>query len=70
MKRRDLLNLIGDEAAEQGVDFKKEREGSRHTVYSLGGLRLPIPRHRDINDFTAEGILKTAAQVLGRDWWK
>ncbi len=69
-KRRDLIKLIADAAAEAGIPFGVHREGGRHTVYDLGGKRIPIARHADIADQMAEVIFKQAAEKLGKGWWK
>lgn len=49
--------------------FEINREG-KHTVYSLDGLMIPIPRHSEINERTARDILKECEQKLGKNWWK
>lgn len=46
------------------------REGARHSIYEVGGVRVPIPRHAEINELTAVGIYKEAARSLGEDWWR
>ena len=38
-------------------------------VFSLDGLRLPIPNHREIAEGTARSILRQAAAKLGEEWW-
>jgi hypothetical protein len=45
------------------VDLELIREGANHELWSLGGMRLIIPRHREINQRTAEGIIKRAEEV-------
>jgi hypothetical protein len=32
--------------------------------------KVSILRHRDINDFTAQGILADLADEREKDWWK
>jgi len=29
-----------------------------------------VPRHSDINEFTAEAIMKELEEELGKGWWK
>ena len=62
MLRRDLLSLLKD----AGYDWL--REGDHTTMYKPGvpkdqpplrGL-IQVPRHREINEETANGILKQA----------
>lgn len=50
-------------AKEAQVDLSLIREGANHELWSLAGLRLIIPRHREINQRTAEGIVKKAEEV-------
>ena len=54
MKRVDLIRRI----TEEGCVFV--RAGSRHDVYRnvITGAMQPIPRHREINEHTAEGIIR------------
>jgi hypothetical protein len=69
-KRRDIIKIIATAAANQGLTFKITREGSRHTVYDLDGMKIPIARHNEIGNQMAEVIYKEAAAKLGKDWWK
>lgn len=54
MKRKDLLKYL----IMYGCVF--EREGKRHTVYynPASNKSTTIPRHNEINTFTARGICK------------
>ena len=70
MKRRDLIRKIAAEAAAQGHDWSVEREGGRHTVYRLGNLRIPIPRHNEVGEMLAREICKECEPVLGKGWWR
>ncbi|CAN5908865.1 hypothetical protein BH23ACT10_BH23ACT10_22550 [soil metagenome] len=54
-------------AATVDVDLEFLREGANHEVWSLGGQRITIPRHREINERTAQGIIKTAQEVTRDD---
>ena len=69
-KRRDIIRGIAAAAAAQGVTFTLTCEGSRHAVYDLGGIKIPIARRGEIGDRMAEVIYKEAAAKLGTDWWK
>ena len=54
MKRKDLIkHLLG-----QGCIF--EREGKKHTLYynPKSKKSATIPRHKEINTFTARGICR------------
>lgn len=52
MKRRDLIKLL----EKNGWTFK--REGTDHTVYERNGKIEMVPRHREINENLAKGIIK------------
>jgi len=55
MKRRDLINILRKNG------FEKAREGSAHTIYKAGNKReVQVPRHRELNENTANQILKDA----------
>ena len=42
-----------------------EREGGSHEVWTNGEMKTAVPRHREIKEFTARGILKTAQENPG-----
>lgn len=67
-KRRDVLNSIRLAAQERGLEWVEVREGARHTVYALDGLRIPVPRHREIDDQMARVIFRECEPKLGKDW--
>jgi len=46
------------------------RQGGRHEVWQCGRTKVTIPRHREINEITAQGIFTTLEAELGRGWWK
>ena len=69
-KRRDVITRITKAAAAAGLTWKIEREGARHTVYTLDGLRIPIPRHTEIGEGLTEDIYKECAAKLGKGWWR
>lgn len=64
MKQRDLLNALRDMATTAGVDFVFVRSGSDHDQYRIDGQLVPIPRHREIVERTARGIIKDASKYL------
>lgn len=70
MKRRALIQRIQGAAAVGGVACFLIRQGARHEFWDVGGVRLSIPRHRDINDWTAEAIMRDLEPVLGEGWWR
>lgn len=69
MKRRDLIRKIAKAARAQGVDWTVG-EGGSHSVCKLGGHKIPIPRHNELNEMTARGILKSCEVELGEGWWR
>lgn len=53
MKRRDLLKKL------KAADFYMVRDDDDHTIYKKDGWRsVQIPRHRELNELTAQSILK------------
>ena len=52
MKRRELIRLF----EQNGWTLK--REGGNHSVYVKGKLRESIPRHREVDEDLAKGIIK------------
>lgn len=70
MKRRDLVNKIKKAAKDRGSTWEFDREGANHEIYTLDSITVPIPRHNEINEMTAEGIMKECEEILGRGWWR
>lgn len=55
MKRRDLIKKL------EAVGYKLDRDDGNHSIYEKNGARpVQVPRHREINEFTAKAILKAA----------
>jgi len=38
------------------------RQGGNHELWTNGEHNVPVPRHKEINEFTAKGILRKAQQ--------
>jgi hypothetical protein len=70
MKRREFLNKIRDAADDAGVEWTRLRDRGNHEVWSCGGVRVPVPRHRELNELTVEGTFKRLEKVLGEGWWR
>ena len=70
MKRRDLLGRIAKAAAGVSVEFGLVREGGKHSVYQCGAQRFTVPRHAEVNEITARGILRHLESELGKGWWR
>ena len=55
MKRRDLIKQL------ESNGYIKERDKGNHTIYSKPGFpTIPVPRHTELNEYTAKSILKQA----------
>lgn len=54
MKRRELEKRL------QKLGFKLNRHGCRHDIWTNGEYEIAVPRHHEINEYTAKAILKEA----------
>ena len=54
MKKKDLEK----ELSKHGWKFCNH--GGNHDIWTNGVMKQAVPKHREINKFTAKGILKTA----------
>lgn len=70
MKRLDLLRTIGEAARGAGLRWQLLRQGSDHEVWELDGLRVMVPRHREVNEQTAGKILRLLEDKFGAGWWR
>ena len=52
MKRKELIRLL----ERNGWQF--EREGRKHTVYAKGKEEEFVPRHREVDEDLARGIVR------------
>jgi hypothetical protein len=64
VRRRELLRRISDLAAAGGEEVLLV-EGAKHSKVSVGQVTLVVPHHREINEFTAQAILRSLEQKLG-----
>jgi mRNA interferase HicA len=55
VKRRDLEKRLCD------LGWNLARHGGRHDVWVRGDRELAVPRHVEINDYTARAILREAS---------
>lgn len=62
MKRTDLLRKLRAIAAAKCQPMVVT-EGGSHTRVKIGPVPLTVPRHREINELTARGILADAETV-------
>ncbi|BCB80534.1 hypothetical protein GCM10022251_03170 [Phytohabitans flavus] len=70
MRRTDLIKKIHHAAVRAGTTFVLVREGGSHSIFRCGGQCIVVPRHREISEMTARGIMRDLDAVLGKDWWK
>jgi mRNA interferase HicA len=56
VKRNDLIKTLKQIARDQGVDYR-EQEGARHTKVWVGSKQTVVPRHNEVNERTAQGII-------------
>jgi predicted RNA binding protein YcfA (HicA-like mRNA interferase family) len=60
MKKRDLCKKLNSNG------WFKYDEGPNHEKWANGEQKTTVPRHREINEFTANGILKLAKNNPGK----
>lgn len=65
MKRRELLSEMAKTARSYGIGFDKDHpvHGGRHDKFFVGGHSVEVPRHTEIVEYTARGILRTFRQL-------
>ena len=54
MKRRELEGCL------RALGWSLVRRGRRHDVWACGEREVAVPRHVEINEYTANAILRTA----------
>lgn len=64
MKRRDLIKVLRSTAKQAGIEFSFVRNGANHDIYRWDTVLIVIPRHNEINEMTARGIIKDAEEHL------
>jgi mRNA interferase HicA len=70
VKQGELKRRIQLASNAQGKVWRLLRQGGRHEVWQCGRTKITIPRHREINQLTAEAIFKDLEPDLGRGWWR
>src|SRR5437660_620617 len=63
MKRGDVIKRITKAAKRASLSFEVSREAANHTVYSLDGLMIPIPRHAEIDNQMATNLQRVRAEA-------
>ncbi len=54
MKRKELEKKL------RGLGWYLARHGQRHDIWTDGKQELSVPRHNEVNEYTARAILKEA----------
>ena len=57
VKRTELMKQLRKIAKEKNQPYM-ETEGGSHTKVEIGDRKATVPRHNEINELTARGILK------------
>ena len=70
MKRDELIRKISKAARRNDLKLELVREGGKHSIYRCGSQQITVPRHREINELTATGIMADLEHELGRGWWR
>lgn len=61
MKKKDLVAKL------TALGWYKYDEGANHEKWTNGTTKTTVPRHREINEYTAKGIMKIAEQNPGNE---
>ncbi|MBM3295558.1 MAG: type II toxin-antitoxin system HicA family toxin [Candidatus Aminicenantes bacterium] len=54
MKRRELEERL------RSLGWLLVRRGGRHDIWARGEYEIAVPRHREINEYTARAIMRSA----------
>lgn len=66
-KKRDLMKMLRAIASAADVELLFVREGGNHEIWTIGGETIVIPRHREVNQRTAEAIITKVEEVTTDD---
>ena len=70
MNRVDIIRRVRAAAKVHDRAFEIFREGRNHEIWICGQTKVAIPRHREVSQFTAEGIFRDLEVELGEGWWR
>ncbi|MGH3518927.1 MAG: type II toxin-antitoxin system HicA family toxin [Haloechinothrix sp.] len=65
MRRNELIKRLRQTAKIKGLGLEEVRDTGPHTIFRLGSYTFPVPRHREINEHTAQAIIRRAEQEKG-----
>lgn len=57
MKRRDIIKELRKVAKAAGETLEIS-EGGKHSFVTIGDRKTTLPRHSEVNELTARGIIK------------
>jgi hypothetical protein len=63
MKKRDLERRMSRLAKDYDIEITT-KHGGNHDKWYIGSDAVPIPRHNEIKENTAKGILRTWEEML------
>lgn len=58
MRKRDLISKLEKVAASGGERLVFIREGQAHEIWKVGSTVVQIPRHKEVNKYVANRILR------------
>ena len=71
MKRAALIKRVSGAAKASGLTWIQVASKGNHEKWKLGtSVQVSIPRHSEINEITAQAILRSTESELGEGWWK
>jgi len=71
VKRTALIKRISGAAKASGLTWTQVASKGNHEKWRLGAsVQVSIPRHSEINEITAQAILRSTESELGEGWWK
>ena len=69
MKRSSVLKRLKDQAKGAGLAFSV-REGTRHTLVTVGDTTRTLGRHAEVPDGTAHAFFDQFADEFEKGWWR
>ena len=69
MKRTAVLKKLKRQAKARGLGYGT-REGTRHTIVTVGSTSRTLGRHSEIAEGTAAAFFDQFAEELGKGWWR
>jgi hypothetical protein len=70
VKRQELLRKIRKQAKVHDLNLDEVRDSGIHTIFRVGQAQFSVPRHAEINELTAQGIMRYLESEFGKGWWR